>query len=116
LTIYFRTAKNAPSVYFDHANPNSVVNGDSEEIVVASCDRRENGLPHITYHSGSPENITPQDPGIRQQVCRILERVRRFPQKRTALRISLTTRHNPRVAVCGCSSFVPRIDVSSFFP
>ena len=31
------------------------------------------GKPHITYQSGALENNTPEDQGIRQQVCRILE-------------------------------------------
>ena len=53
--------------------PNLVVNGDSEQIIVARCERRNNGLPYITYQSGSLENDTPEDLGIRQQVCRILE-------------------------------------------
>lgn len=73
LTTYFKTAKTRRQIILITHNPNLVVNGDSEQIIVASCDRRENGLPHITYHSGSLENITPEDRGIRQQVCRILE-------------------------------------------
>ena len=30
-------------------NPNLVVNADSEQVVVATAERRENGLPHVTY-------------------------------------------------------------------
>ncbi|HEV3275560.1 MAG TPA: hypothetical protein VG860_01985, partial [Terriglobia bacterium] len=73
LTTYFKTAKTRRQILLITHNPNLVVNGDSEQIIVASCDRRENGLPHITYHSGSLENSIPEDRGIRQQVCRILE-------------------------------------------
>ena len=54
-------------------NPNLVVNADSEQVIVAHCERRENGLPNITYHSGALENDHPPEHGIRQQVCRILE-------------------------------------------
>jgi hypothetical protein len=50
-----------------------VVNADAEQVVVATAIRRENGLPHIAYESGSLENNTPPERGIRQQVCRILE-------------------------------------------
>ena len=40
---------------------------------VAAAERRQNGLPHITCQSGALENNMPEDQGIRQQVCRILE-------------------------------------------
>lgn len=54
-------------------NPNLVVNGDSEQVIVAKCTRRDEGLPHISYCSGSLENIDADGVGIRQQICRILE-------------------------------------------
>src|SRR5437899_7978310 len=73
LTTYFKTAKTRRQIILITHNPNLVVNGDSEQVIVASCARRENGLPHITYHSGSLENKSPEECGIRQQVCRILE-------------------------------------------
>lgn len=73
LTSYFKAAKTRRQIILITHNPNLVVNADSEQIIVASCERRENGFPHITYHSGSLENNTPEDRGIRQQVCRILE-------------------------------------------
>jgi len=73
LTSYFKTAKTRRQIILITHNPNLVVNGDSEQVIVASCDRRDNGLPHITYKSGSLENNTPEETGIRQQVCRILE-------------------------------------------
>jgi hypothetical protein len=50
-----------------------VVNADSEQVIVARCSRRPNGLPYITYQSGALENITPPDTSIKRQVCRILE-------------------------------------------
>jgi energy-coupling factor transporter ATP-binding protein EcfA2 len=73
LTAYFKAAKTRRQIILITHNPNLVVNADSEQVIVASCDRRANGLPHITYRSGSLENISPADQGIRQQVCRILE-------------------------------------------
>jgi hypothetical protein len=73
LTSYFKTAKMRRQIMLITHNPNLVVNGDSEQVIVASCGRQENGLPHMTYYSGSLENNTPEETGIRQQVCRILE-------------------------------------------
>jgi hypothetical protein len=49
------------------------VNADSEQVIVATCVRRESGLPHITYAMGALENDYPGDQGIRQRSCRILE-------------------------------------------
>lgn len=68
LTEYFKRAKERRQIILITHNPNLVVNGDSEQVIVASCDRRENGLPHIAYNSGALES-----PDIRAQVCRILE-------------------------------------------
>lgn len=73
LTTYFKTAKKRRQIILITHNPNMVVNADSEQIIVASAARRDNGFPHITYQSGSLENNTPHDQGIRQHVCRILE-------------------------------------------
>lgn len=73
LTSYFKTAKTRRQIILITHNPNLVVNGDSEQVIVASCDRRENGLPHITYQCGSLENNAPEGSGISHQVCRILE-------------------------------------------
>jgi energy-coupling factor transporter ATP-binding protein EcfA2 len=92
LTTYFKTAKTRRQIILITHNPNLVVNGDSEQVIVAMCDRRENGLPHITYHSGSLENITPEECGIRQQVCRLLEGGSDAFRKRER-RYSLTQRH-----------------------
>ena len=73
LTTYFKTAKRRRQIILITHNPNLVVNADSEQVVAATAERRENGLPHITYQSGALENNMPADQGIRQQVCRILE-------------------------------------------
>ena len=73
LTGYFKTAKRRRQIILITHNPNLVVNADSEQVVVATAKRHQNGLPHITYQSGALENNTPEDRGIRQQVCRILE-------------------------------------------
>jgi energy-coupling factor transporter ATP-binding protein EcfA2 len=71
LTTYFKTAKKRRQIILITHNPNLVVNGDSEQIVIATAKPRQEGLPHITYTAGSLENTNPQ--GVRQQVCRILE-------------------------------------------
>ena len=68
LTEYFKTAKKRRQIILITHNPNLVVNADSEQVIVAAAERRENGFPHIMYQSGPLE-----DRGIRQQVCRILE-------------------------------------------
>lgn len=73
LTAYFKSAKKRRQIILITHNPNLVVNADSEQVIVATAERRESGLPHITYPSGSLENDKPQDRGIRQNVCRILE-------------------------------------------
>jgi hypothetical protein len=73
LTTYFRTAKRRRQIILITHNPNLVVNGDSEQIIVATATRRENGLPHITYTSGALENTNQDGIGIRKQVCQILE-------------------------------------------
>ena len=68
LTEYFKRAKERRQILLITHNPNLVVNGDSEQVIVATCNRREDGFPHISYSSGSLEN-----PDIRAKVCRILE-------------------------------------------
>ena len=73
LTAYFKAAKSRRQIILITHNPNLVVNADSEQVIVAHCERRENGLPNITYHSGALENDHPPEHGIRHQVCRILE-------------------------------------------
>jgi hypothetical protein len=73
LTTYFKEAKQRRQIILITHNPNLVVNGDSEQVIVATARRSENGLPHMTYQSGALENVSPKETGIRQQVCRILE-------------------------------------------
>jgi energy-coupling factor transporter ATP-binding protein EcfA2 len=68
LTAYFKEAKQRRQIILITHNPNLVVNSDSEQVIVATARRRENGFPHMTYQSGALEQT-----GIRQQVCRILE-------------------------------------------
>jgi energy-coupling factor transporter ATP-binding protein EcfA2 len=73
LTTYFKSAKNRRQIVLITHNPNLVVNGDSEQIIVATAERRADGLPHITYCAGALENTAADGTGIREQVCRILE-------------------------------------------
>ena len=68
LTSYFKRAKQRRQIILITHNPNLVVNADSEQVIIATCQRRSNGLPYITYVSGSLENDN-----IRTDVCRILE-------------------------------------------
>lgn len=73
LTRYFRDAKKRRQIILITHNPNLVVNADSEQVVIASCARRDDGLPYITYVCGSLENTAHDGTGIREQTCRILE-------------------------------------------
>ena len=73
LTAYFKKAKKRRQVFLITHNPNLVVNTDSEQVIVATAVPGQNGFPHITYQSGALENNVPNDQGIRQHVCRILE-------------------------------------------
>lgn len=73
LTAYFKKAKSRRQIILITHNPNLVVNADSEQVIVASCERRQDGLPHITYRSGALENVTPEETAIRPLACRILE-------------------------------------------
>lgn len=68
LTPYFRMAKARRQVIVITHNPNLVVNSDSEQVIIATATKQENGFPVIQYTSGSLENSD-----IRQQVCNILE-------------------------------------------
>ena len=94
LTACFKAAKNRRQIVLITHNPNLVVNGDSEQIIVATAERRADGLPHIVYSTGALEDTREDGTGIREQVCRILERRdRRAPQTRAALlfaRVKLT--------------------------
>ena len=73
LATYFKTAKKRRQIFLITHNPNLVVNTDSEQVIVATAEPRQNALPYITYQAGPLEDNTPCDRGIRQQVCRILE-------------------------------------------
>ena len=73
LTRYFKTAKRRRQVFLITHNPNLVVNTDSEQVVVATSERGQNAFPHIAYEAGALEDNRPNDQGIRQKVCRILE-------------------------------------------
>lgn len=69
---YFRSAKTRRQIIVITHNPNLVVNTDAEQVIVANCERKENGHPEIRYLSGALENAAEPD-GIRQHVCRVLE-------------------------------------------
>jgi ABC-type cobalamin/Fe3+-siderophores transport system ATPase subunit len=73
LTTYFKSAKTRRQIVLITHNPNLVVNGDSEQIIIATAERRADGLPYITYNAGALENTAPDGSGICEQVCRILE-------------------------------------------
>lgn len=73
LTAYFKLAKTRRQILLITHNPNLVVNADSEQVIVAHCERGAGGLPKISYRSGSLEDERRTKDGIRQQVCRILE-------------------------------------------
>jgi hypothetical protein len=73
LTEYFRSAKKRRQIILITHNPNLVVNGDSEQVIVASAAVGKDGLPQITYDAGSLENSAVDGTGIRQKTCRILE-------------------------------------------
>lgn len=73
LTRYFRDAKKRRQIILITHNPNLVVNADSEQVIIASCARRDDGLPYISYVSGALENTAHDGTGIREQTCRILE-------------------------------------------
>jgi hypothetical protein len=71
LTPYFRMAKARRQVIVITHNPNLVVNSDSEQIIVATAEKQDNGYPVITYETGALEDNAPD--GTRHQVCNILE-------------------------------------------
>ncbi len=73
LTPYFRMAKARRQIIVITHNPNLVVNSDTEQVIIVSAEKQENGLPVISYASGSLENNFPPETGTRQQVCNILE-------------------------------------------
>ena len=64
-------------------NPNLVVNGDSEQVIVANFERTAASQPsRIRYIAGAIENSSPLDKtkpnvldtqGIREHICEVLE-------------------------------------------
>lgn len=69
LVPHFREARKRRQVILVTHNANLVVNTDADQVIVASAERTNGeGLPMISYSSGSLEN-----PVIRQAVCNILE-------------------------------------------
>lgn len=57
LRTYFQDAKTRRQIILIGHNPNLVVNADSEQVIVATCTRREDGLPKISAIS-SCESVT----------------------------------------------------------
>jgi ABC-type Mn2+/Zn2+ transport system ATPase subunit len=73
---YFREAQRRRQILMITHNPNLVVNTDVDQIIIASSDVQQSGLPYIRYSMGSLEASDADGPieaSIRQQVCRILE-------------------------------------------
>lgn len=89
---YFRKAKRRRQIILVTHNPNLVVNTDADQVIVAQATESDaSPFPQLSYTSGSLENSNPPDmPGIREQVCTILEggadafrsRERRYATKR----------------------------------
>lgn len=70
---YFRKAKKYRQIIVITHNPNLVVGTDADQIIVAKMKRGERNVPIFEYESGSLEYSKDQPPGIREQVCGILE-------------------------------------------
>lgn len=69
LVQHFRGAKLRRQIIVVTHNANLVINGDADQVIVASCGLHRPGtLPEITYKSGGLEN-----PEIRRDACDILE-------------------------------------------
>lgn len=83
LVKFFRKAKHQRQIIVVTHNPNLVVNGDSEQVIVANFERTASTQPaRIRYVAGAIENSSPFDKtktnvldsqGIREHVCEILE-------------------------------------------
>jgi ABC-type lipoprotein export system ATPase subunit len=75
LVQYFREAKRRRQIILVTHNPNLVVNTDAEQIIVASAERRDSGLPRITYSSGPLEHVSHivTSSPLKERVCEILE-------------------------------------------
>lgn len=68
---FFRKRKLNRQIILVTHNPNLVVNTDSEQIIIASYNGERN--PKIVYKAGALEDAAENPPGIRQEVCAILE-------------------------------------------
>jgi ABC-type transporter Mla maintaining outer membrane lipid asymmetry ATPase subunit MlaF len=69
LVVYFRAARLRRQVILVTHNANLVVNTDADQVIVAEATRVSPvGLPRLTYRSGGLDN-----PGIRRDVCELLE-------------------------------------------
>ena len=68
---FFRKRKLSRQLILITHNPNLVVNTDAEQIIVASYEGERN--PRIMYQSGALEESCMSPPGVREQVCAILE-------------------------------------------
>jgi len=70
---YFRTRKRTRQIIIITHNPNLVVNTDAEQVFVASFDGSR--TPKISYRAGALENTNGDGspPGLREEVCNILE-------------------------------------------
>ncbi len=68
---FFRKRKCSRQIILVTHNPNLVVNTDSEQIIVATYDANRN--PRIAYRAGALEETMEDPPGVREQVCAILE-------------------------------------------
>lgn len=69
LVPFFRDAARRRQIIMVTHNANLVVNGDSDQVIVAEAERTSpTDLPQITYHAGALE-----DREIRGDVCRLLE-------------------------------------------
>ena len=73
LVDYFRAAKKRRQIVIVTHNPNLVVNTDAEKVIVARAERRETGLPAISYHMGPLEATVTNGSRIRDSVCKVLE-------------------------------------------
>lgn len=83
LVKFFRKAKHQRQIIVVTHNPNLVVNGDSEQVIVANFERTAASQPsRIRYIAGAIENSSPLDKtkpnvldtqGIREHICEVLE-------------------------------------------
>jgi energy-coupling factor transporter ATP-binding protein EcfA2 len=82
----FREARGRRQVIIVTHNANLVVNTDADQVIVASAGpHRSDDLPEITYQGGGLE-----DPGIRREVCEILEGGQQaFTERARRLRVDL---------------------------